>query len=184
MINFTRREEIAPSLLILLSILILAGTLAYMILVPKPGADRSARAWASGRRRLVDDISDTRAQTRRAQQAVRPRLWRSDPEAVTAAVLGQLTDQAKHRSLKLAAFRPERPQAFEGMTELRFSAQLSGSYAGIHAVLNSLDAPGSNLALRSAQIALSQTSGAGVTATIGLSAFVADDSAPTRGFHG
>ena len=46
MIRFGRREEVLPSLLMLLSIVVLAGTLAFMILVPKPGASSvSSSAW-------------------------------------------------------------------------------------------------------------------------------------------
>ena len=115
MISFRRPEDIVPSLLMLLSILVLAGTLAYMLLVPKPSAATSARAWTSSRRRMVDDIADTRKQTRAgAGRRSGPRLWHGDPEAVTATVLAQMTEQTGHRALKLTAFRPERPPAFEG----------------------------------------------------------------------
>ena len=177
MISFQRREDIAPSVLTLLSILVLAGTLAYMLLVPKPSAAGSARAWTSSRRRMVDDIADTRRQSRLARAAVRPRLWRGEPEAVTATVLAQLTQQTGHRALKLAAFRPDRPREFEEVTELRFDAQVTGPYAGIHSLMDSLDSRGSKVALRSVQITLSQAAGNTVAATLGLSAFVATDPA-------
>lgn len=177
MISFQRREDIAPSVLTLLSILVLAGTLAYMLLVPKPSAAGSARAWTSSRRRMVDDIADTRRQSRLARAAVPPRLWRGEPEAVTATVLAQLTQQTGHRALKLAAFRPDRPREFEEVTELRFDAQVTGPYAGIHSLMDSLDSRGSKVALRSVQITLSQAAGNTVAATLGLSAFVATDPA-------
>lgn len=180
MISFQRREDVAPSLLVILSILVLAGTLAYMLLVPKPSAAGGARAWTSSRRRMVDDIADTRRQSREARAAIRPRLWRGDPEAVTATVLEQLTVQTGKRSLKLTAFRPDRSQAFEQVTELRFDAQVAGPYAGVHSLLGALDAGGSKVVLRSAQITLSQAAGSTVTATLGLSAFVATDPALTR----
>lgn len=178
MISFQRREDIVPSVLMILSILVLAGTLAYMLLVPKPSAAAGARASTSSRRRMVDDIADTRKQTRLARAAVRPRLWHGDPEAVTATVLAQLTQQTGHRALKLAAFRPDRPRAFEEVTELRFDAQVSGPYAGLHSLLDSLDARESKVVLRSVQITLSQTAGSTVAATLGLSAFVATGPAP------
>ena len=175
MISFGRPEEVAPSILVILSILVLAGTLAYMLLVPKPSAAGSARAWTSSRRRMVDDIADTRKQTRLARAAVRPRLWRGDPEAVTATILAQLTTQTGHRALKLTAFRPDRPKAFEEVTELRFDAQVAGPYAGVHSLMDALDARGSKVALRSVQITSSQAAVNTVAATLGLSAFVATD---------
>ncbi len=174
MISFGRPEDVAPSVLMVFSILVLAGTLAYMLLVPKPST-ASARAWTSSRRRMVDDIADTRKQTRQARAAVRPRLWQGDPESVTATILAQLTTQTGRRALKLTAFRPDRPKAFEEMTELRFDAQVSGPYAGVHSLMDALDSRGSKVALRSVQITLSQAAGSTVAATLGLSAFVATD---------
>ena len=187
MISFKRPEDVLPSALILLSLLLLAGTLAFMLLVPKPGMAKGAKSWASTRRRMADDVADTKAQERRAQAAVRPRLWHSDPESVTATLLNQLTVQAAYRKLKLTAFRPERGQEFDGMNELRFSAQVSGPDPAIQALLRSLDARGSKVALRSVQLGLAQTSGSDVTATLGLSAFVETAPTPeptTEGAHG
>lgn len=175
MISFRRREDVAPSVLVVLSILVLAGTLAYMLLVPKPSAAGSARAWTSSRRRMVNDIADTRRQTRLARAAVMPRLWRGDPEAVTATILAQMTEQTGKRALKLTAFRPDRPRAFEEVTELRFDAQVAGPYAGIHALADALDARGSKVVLRSVQITASPSAGNAVSGTLGLSAFVATD---------
>lgn len=175
MISFKRPEDVVPSCLILLSILILAGTLAYMLLVPKPSAAGSTALSARSRRRLVSDIAATKKQGQQAEAAVRPRLWHSDPQSVTAMALAQMTDLAGKHLVKLTAFRPARSQSFDSMTELRFEAQLSGPYAGIHAVMAALDARGSKVVLRGVQIASSQEAGNGVTATLGLSAFVAAD---------
>ncbi len=171
-ISFQRREDITPSLLMIVSVVVLAGTLAYMLLVP--GTARSTHTTASSRRRMVDDIAETRHQTRVARLAIQPRLWHGNPEFVTAAALAQLTRQTEKRSLKLTSFRPDRPQEFADMTELRFDVQIAGPYAGLHSLLEAQDARGSKLVLRSVQITASQTTGGGTaTASLGLSAFVA-----------
>jgi hypothetical protein len=84
------------------------------------------------------------------------------------------------------------------MTELRYDIQMSGPYAAVRAVLASLDAPGGKVALRSIQIAASQdleasstdSTGLGstprriVTATAGLSAYVATDQDMVAGPEG
>lgn len=175
LINFQRRDDVVPSVLVILSVVVLAGTLAFMLLIPKPGAAGSARAWTSSRRRIADDIADTRRQSRRAQATLRPRVWRGDPEAVTATILAQLTEQTGSHRLKLTAFRPERPQVFEQVTELRSDVQVAGPYAGVKALMNSLDSSESKVALRSVQITLSPTAQNAVTATLALSAFVVTD---------
>lgn len=175
MISFGAREDVVPSVLVILSIVLLAGTLAYMLLVPKPSAARSARAWTSSRRRMADDIANTRRQVHLAQAAIAPRLWRGDPEAITATILAQMTGLTGKHGLKLTAFRPERPQVFDGITEVRFDVQVAGPYAGVHALLDGLDGRGSKVVLRSIQIAPTAAAANTVTATLGLSAFVATD---------
>ncbi len=175
MISFRRPEDIVPSFLILLSLLILAGTLAYMLLVPKPRVIGSSGLSGRTQQRLRDDIALTQKQGRLASASIRPRLWHSDPQSVTATVLAQMTTQAGQHSVKLTAFRPERSQAFDSVTELKFDAQMSGSYTGLHAVIAALDARGSKVVLRAVQVASSQEAGNAVTATLGLSAFVASD---------
>ncbi len=172
-ISFQHHEDILPSGLTLFSILVLAGTLAYMLLVPKPSAARSSRAATSSRRRMVDDIADTRRQTRMARMAIQPRLWHGNPEFVTAAALALLTRQTEKHALKLTSFRPDRPQEFADMTELRFDVQVAGPYMGLHSLLEAQDARGSRIVLRSVQITASQVTGGTVTASLGLSAFVA-----------
>lgn len=170
-ISFQRREDLTPSILMIVSLVILAGTLAYMLLVPS--AARGTRTVGSSRRRMVDDIAETRYQTRVARMAIQPRLWHGNPEFVTAAALAQLTRQTEKRSLKLTSFRPDRPQEFPDMTELRFDVQVAGPYAALHSLLEAQDARGSKLVLRSVQITATQATGGTVTASLGLSAFVA-----------
>lgn len=188
MISFQRREDILPSVLMIVSVVILAGTLAYMLLVP--GAAHTTHTAASSRRRMVDDIAETRHQTRAARMAIQPRLWHGNPEFVTASALALLTRQTEKHSLKLTSFRPDRPQEFADMTELRFDVQVAGPYAGLHSLLEAQDARGSKIVLRSVQITASQTTGGGaaVTASLGLSAFVAGPAlagpAVSGGSHG
>ena len=175
MISFRRPEDVVPSFLILLSLLILAGTLAYMLVVPKPHVTGSTGLSARTKRRMVDDIALTRKQERVANAAIRPRLWHSDPQSVTATVLAQMTSLAGRHSSKLTAFRPERSQVFDSVTELRFDAQLTGTYPGIHAIMAELDARGSKVVLRAVQIASSQEADNTVTATLGLSGYLVSD---------
>jgi hypothetical protein len=179
MISFRRPEDVVPSFLILLSLLILAGTLAYMIFVPKPRVTGSTGLSARTKRRMVDDIALTRKQERVASASIRPRLWHSDPQSVTATVLEQMTSLAGQHSSKLTAFRPERSQPFESVTELRFDAQLTGTYPGIRAIMAALDARGSKIVLRAVQVASSQEADNTVTATLGLSGYIASDPALT-----
>lgn len=171
MINFKDRAFIVPSALILLSILIMAGTLMYMVFVPAPTVNGLARGRTAKLQEMTNEINSAKLRTAQAQQQIRPLVWTGGPDTISGAVLEQLTSQARQHSLSISAFRPQRIQDVGGVTELPYTVQLSGAYDGIRAVMASLDAPSSKVVLRSAQIGSAAT-GSGVTATLGLTAYI------------
>lgn len=180
MIDFKHPEMRLPSALIAFSLLILLGTLIYMVAVPAPSATVSARGREMSRRKIQDEIETAKKRAQQLQAEARPRLWQGDSDAVAAAALDTLTNQARQRGLKLAAFRPQRPQALEGLTELPFSVQVSGPFPAVQATLSALGSQNSRLALRSVQIAASDAETGAVTATLGLSAYVPAANAPVN----
>lgn len=174
MINFKEQAYIVPSALILLSILILAGTLIYMVLVPPPSVSGLARGKAASLQEMTSEVKSAKARTIQTRRQIAPLVWSGNPDAISGALLEQLTVQARQEALSVSAFRPQRTQDLGGVTELPYTVQLSGGYGGVRSVLKSLDAPDSRVVLRSAQIASAAT-GSGVTATLGLSAYVLTD---------
>ena len=176
MINFREPQFLVPSVLIVLSIAIMTGTLFYMVFVPPPSVAGLARGRAASLQEMEREIQSAKARTAQARQQIAPLVWTGNTDTISGAVLERLTAQARQRALSISAFRPQRTQDVGGVTELPFTVQLSGTYRSVHAVMNSLDAPGSRVVLRSAQIASSAT-GTGVTATLGLTAYVVSDPA-------
>ena len=174
MINFRDPQFRVPSVLILLSILILAGTLLYMVFVPPPSVAGLARGRAANLQEINREIASAKSLSHQARQQIRPMVWTGDTDTISGSVLELLTAQAQQQTLSLSAFRPQRTQDVGGVTELPFTVQLSGPYQGVHGVMAAMDAPGSKLVLNSAQIASSAT-GSGVTATLGLTAYVLSD---------
>ena len=172
MISFKNREEIAPSVLILLSLLILLGSLAVMLFVPKPSTAGLARGKEMSRKKLESEIAQAKERTKEATAAAKARLWQGTPDAVTASVLAQLTGEANRRRLQIGAFRPQKPNAVAGLTELPFSVLISGPYPAIRAFAATLDGAGSKTALRSLQIAGADGASSQVTATLGISAYI------------
>lgn len=171
MINFRDPQLLVPSILIVLSIIILAGTLLYMIFVPPPSVAGLARGRAASLMEMSREVKSAKARTAAARQQIAPMVWTGDTDTISGTLLQQLTAQARQHALSISAFRPQRTQDVGGVTELPFTVQLSGAYQGVHAVMSSLDAPGSKVVLRSVQIDSSAT-GSGVTATLGLTAYV------------
>jgi hypothetical protein len=172
MINFKNRDEILPSILILLSIVILTGALLFMLLVPKPTTAGLANGRDRSRRQIEAETKKATERYRSAQTAVQPRLWNGTVDSVTGAVLAQLAQQAQRRSLKIGAFRPQKQQTLAGLTELPYSVQVSGPFLSVRAFLSVLDSDSSKLALRSIQIASADGKTSTVTATVGLSAYI------------
>jgi Tfp pilus assembly protein PilO len=171
MINFKRRDDIVPSSMITAAILMLLGTLLYMILVPMPGTAGLAKGRDLSRRKITKEIETARSRADELEKANQAYLWNESAESVTASVLGNITAQARRKSLKMTAFRPQRPQTLETITELPFSVQLSGPYLSVREVVSALNTPQSKIALRSLQMASSDGASSAVTATLAFSAY-------------
>jgi Tfp pilus assembly protein PilO len=163
-----------PSVLIVLSIVILAGTLLYAAIVPTPSVAGLARGRTARLQEMTRETKDAKARAEAARHNIAPMVWSGDTDTISGAVLEQLTAQARQRGLSISAFRPQRTQDVGGVTELPYTVQLTGAYPGVHAVMESLDAPDSKIVLRSAEIA-SSAAGSGVTATLGLTVYVVSD---------
>ena len=171
MINFKRRDEILPSSLILAAILMLVGTLLYMLLVPVPTTAGLAKGRNLSRHKITKEIDTVKARAVELEKANAAYVWNDTADAVTANILNNITAQAKRKSLKMTAFRPQRPQTLESLTELPFSVQLSGPYPAVRDVVAALNNAKSKIALRSLQMASSDGGSSAVTATLGFSAY-------------
>ena len=172
-ISFKRPEDVLPSALILLALVILAVSLGLILLAPvqtKAAVDKSHK---NSLRKLVNQISDLNRRADSAQKEAATRLWTGDAETVSTSVLGSLTNQANSLSLKVGAFRPQRIVQVDGLTELPFSVQITGPYTRVRKVLATYDTSVSKVAIRSVQIASSaQSSTNDITATLQLSAYI------------
>lgn len=174
-INFKNPAEVGPSAVMLAAVVILAGSLAVMLLVPKPTTEGLVKGKERTRKQLQEQAEAAQASGQAARAATVGRLWQGDADTVSAAILAQLTQEATVRKLKLSAFRPQRTQTLPELTELPFSVQVSGSYPAVHAFAATLERPTSKLALRSIQLASSDAASDAVTATLGISAYVAGE---------
>lgn len=171
MINFQKDSERLPSTLILLSLFILLGSFLYMIAVPKPSVAGIAKGREQSKRRVQEDIDKADEQLEGLEKIIRPLLWKEKGEAITPLLLDQVSQRAKAQQVHLMAFRPQRQQVFDGVTEMPFSIYVNGSYSGVKGLLKGLDTTASKVVLRSAQISASDPKTSVVTAVISISAF-------------
>lgn len=179
MIGFKNKDDVLPSTLIVLAILLLAGSLAFMLLAPKQTVKGLADKNRRNQLQVQKQIDDAKEASARATEEAKLRLWTGRPERVTAEVLAYVTGQTNANKLKLGAFRPQRTVLLEGAAELPFSVQVSGNFPAVRAFLSALDTPKGRLALRSIQLAGADAASSNVTATLSLSAYVPLDAVPT-----
>jgi Tfp pilus assembly protein PilO len=175
LINFNERTDRLPSGMILASIIVIVAALAFMVLAPPPTVNALAADHARQQQQIESQITTAKQQGEQTREEIMPRLWRQGADTVSATVLSQLTDSALKDKVAIGAFRPQRTQDLGGITELPFSVQVSGAYHGIHALMSSLDTPHTKIVLTSAQISASQANSNGITATLGLTAYLVTD---------
>jgi hypothetical protein len=173
MISFKTKEDFLPSTLILLSLVVLTGALVFMLLVPEPSTADIVSNRKATIRKLSEDVLYSKHRADEARNAVEPRLWMGSQNHVSAAVLGLVTASSTEASLKLTAFRPQRTVDLDGITELPFTVQISGTFADIRQVMRSLDGPHSRVVLCSVAVNASEEVTNTVQATLVISAYVA-----------
>lgn len=180
MINFRQKHEVLPSALILISLIVLALTLCYYLYIT---FDRSAAKFqytSMDERKLQQlqlDTANLKLQEDSALGSIAPDVWSSNVEQVSAAVLARLTDVSTQHGVTITSFRPSKPTPINGVTQLPFTVQMSGPYQGIQAVLASIDAPSSKVALQQIQLASAQASQGTVTTNVDMAAFLNTDPA-------
>ena len=78
MIRFKDKDEMLPSALTLLAIVVLATTTLFALLAPAPPPAGQGHSVAL--RRITEEILRANESGQAARKAVMPRLWQGDPD--------------------------------------------------------------------------------------------------------
>lgn len=171
MINFRDRSEWGISIVVLASLLAMAGALVWMLLVPKPttvGMSKEKRdkefkvrlATTEARERLID-----------LRTSIDKRVWPGDPDNVAPSALDRISRLARRQDLKLVALRPQRAETIHDMTMLPFIVTVEGPFPKAIAFVRSLEAPEHRMAVSLIQINATDGGSDAVTLTLGLTAY-------------
>ena len=174
-LNFKDKTLVIPSAIIVASLVILVAALLVGLFVPLPSTNGVAKSPELQLKDLNHQITMLQTQEQTAGQTIAARTWQGSQNDVSAAILANLTAQAKLEGLAVGSFRPQRTTDLNGVTELPYAVQITGPYPGVRLMMRSLDSPKSKVVLRSAQITAATNSTTDVAATLGLSAYVATD---------
>lgn len=174
-ISFKRPEDVLPSTVILLAIVMMAGSLAFMLFTRPPTKAQLRKQEMHAVIQFADQKREMEKETSTANAESKGRIWSDDPQTVATSVLGKLTDDAAKDQVSVSSFRPQTMRPMSNETELPISVQVAGQYAGVRKLLHSLDGPDSRIALESVQIASEQNkAGGGITASLMVDAFMAE----------
>ncbi len=174
-LNFKDKTLVIPSAIIVVSLMVLVVALLVGVLVPLPSTNGLAKSPELQLKDLNHQITMLQVQEQTAGQTIAARTWQGSQNDVSAAILANLTAQAKQEGLAVGSFRPQRTTDLNGVTELPYAVQITGPYPGVRLMMRSLDSSQSKVVLRSAQITAATNSTTDVAATLGLSAYVATD---------
>jgi hypothetical protein len=175
MISFKTKEDLLPSVLIILSSVAIIGILVFSLLFPVHSPAAIRQQATTDQNQIIDKIEHDKKDADSARAAIGPRLWKGDENHVGASVLALVTSFTAKNGVKLTAFRPQRTANLGGVLELPYTLQLAGPYPGIRAVMQSLDRTDNKVVLRSVQLSASEEVTGAVTSTLGISAYITVD---------
>ncbi len=170
MIDFKDKDSQVPSAIIVASLLILLGTLVFMMVVPRP-APPKAFAKEKQLATYKEQIVQAKLSLDQSQKTTAALIFRGRPEDIMARALAMLTQRAQKDQVQIVAFRPQKTIVLGGLTELPVNMQVTGPYPELLAFLNGLSAPGSHVAVSSFQVASSGDATSTVTANLNVALF-------------
>ncbi len=172
MISFRTRDDMIASVITILALFMLAGTLAWMVFVKPPDEAGIANGKHKNEMQLTKQIAQAKANNEALQKAIDPALWTGTPEQVGPNALAQVTKLAKLRSLKLVAFRPQKPVDAEGLTQVPFTASVDGSFPNTMKFVKDLETSNSKLAVSLVQVNSADAATDHVTGTVNVVAYL------------
>jgi Tfp pilus assembly protein PilO len=177
-ISFRTKSDITAAFFAIVAILVMIGTLVWMVFVPLPTEQGIARGRTRTENKLKADIAKAQLDASKAQAEINPLLWTGTVEEVGPQALAKVTQLSKTHRLKLVAFRPQKSVDVPGVTQLPFSITTQGAYLDTMQLVKELETPTSKLAVSLVQVAAADAYTDSVLGTINIVAYVKPMAAP------
>jgi hypothetical protein len=174
MINFKDRQDMLPSLITVSSVVVLAGTLGFILYAnANPPSSRAAVAAARlERKEIAKRIDEAQAKLALTRAVVSATTWNGKPQDIQTEVLKRVRALAAQRGVKINTVRPQRSSTIDLLTALPSLITVEGSYPSVLAFERDLEAPANRLAVSVVQVTGVDTNSDLVTASIGVTAFM------------
>lgn len=177
MISFRTKDDMVSSLIAITAILILAGTLGFMLFVKPPNEQKVSKD------KLVRDYKEKTERSKqeyaKAKAAIDPVLWTEAADKVSPQALSSITKLAQEHHLKVVAFRPQKPVDAEGLTQIPFSISVDGAYPDTMQLVKDLETSNTKLAVSLVQVMAADAASDHVTGTINVVAYTKAATPPT-----
>lgn len=181
MINLRAKDEMGTNAAMIFSIIALAGTLLFMLLVPKPTTAGIANKQRLAADKVLDQITLSHQTLDKTTAVVEHRTWPGGAQQVGPGALQAMTKLSKTFSVKLSGFRPQRVTAASGLELLPYSVTAEGSFVNVLRFVKAIEDPTTKLAVHQVQINSADANSDQVTAAIGITAYrVADKVTTTK----
>lgn len=164
------------------SIVVMAATLAFILLVPKPTLKGLKAKFDKARPLQESAAKKAKESQARAIDEIGKYVWTGKDSEVAPAALDKVTRIAFTRHIKVVAFRPQK--MIEGnFNQIPFLINLDGSYPDVMRFEKDLEDPANRLAVNLVQLTSADSNSDHVTATVGVLAYL-QSSGPEVTVHG
>lgn len=171
MIDFRDRESFAPNLVMIASVIALAGGLVLQLLPPPsdPGLysrTRNQKTDALLNKKKIDELLVT------TEQGVDKLTWTGLTQDVNSSILIKLNALIKKHGLKLGSIRPQRSNTVDAINTIPYLVIVEGPFPKVLSFAREIEKPVNKMAVNSFQCTSADTNSDRVTGTITAVAYL------------
>lgn len=181
MFDFKDRSLLGANLVMLASVVVLAGTLVFMLVAPKPTTKGLAKERRDKEFKVKLDTEKARQRLAETKDELKGRVWTGPLEQIGPASLERIDKLAAKRRLKMIALRPQRTDEIADFVVVPLTVTVEGSFPDVMAFVREVQAPTNKLSVAQIQLASADGASDAVTLTLGLNAFARTEEGTSRG---
>jgi Tfp pilus assembly protein PilO len=171
MINFKDPKDQVPSLLAVLGIVLLCGSIVGLFMNKKVPTGELVRKNNEKRQQYIALKKRAEEELYAADQMVDKNLWVGKVSEITPTALAKVSRMVSDSKLNLVSFRPQKALEGAALLQIQYNLSVDGSYTNVATLVNRIENSDAKLAVNSIQYASAENDSDKVTATIGLVAF-------------
>jgi hypothetical protein len=182
MFSNLKKEDVPATVVTLVSIVVLAGTLGVMLFMPLPTSGKIQAKFNSDKMLVNKQTNSAIAGAKLTREAVNTMTWAGNLNQISTTALGKVTELAKTHKLSLDSFRPQRLGSIGDLPTQPYLVSVSGAFPDVVGLTKDIETKGTKLAVSMVQITASDQGSDKVTASIALVAYLTPPppAAPTK----